>query len=185
MQLATCSRGVSQRCRANALSLIERGDPDFGKGVGVPIERRNVRIRPWRTLAARHPELVRELDYERNGTLDPTGIAAKSGRKLWWHCEVCGHKWRATVGSRAAGHGCPECYGRRRRAQGPREVSVNGHRFLPTGGHEIPHWWPSFLPAGGHQMSPLVAIESPHRGVGCGGQVRGLTPLPAVAWASR
>ena len=59
--------------------------------------------------------------------------------------------------------------------------AVNGHRFLPTGGHEIPHWWPSFLPAGGHRKSPLVAIESPHR-VGCGsGQVRGITPLPAVA----
>ena len=35
---------------------------------------------------------------------------------------------------------------------------VNGHRFLPTGGHLIPHWWPSFLPAGGHQISPPVAI---------------------------
>ena len=125
MQLAACSRGVSQRCRANALSLIERGDAGFGKGVGVPIQHRNVRIRPWRTLAARHPELVRELDYEQNGTLDPTGIAAKSGRKLWWCCEACGHKWRATVGSRAAGHGCPECYGRRRREQGPSEVSAD------------------------------------------------------------
>ena len=62
---------------------------------------------------------------------------------------------------------------------------VNGHLFLPTGGHEIPHWWPSFLPAGGHQMSPLVAIVSPHHGAGSRGQVRGITPLPAVAWASR
>jgi hypothetical protein len=43
---------------------------------------------------------------------------------------------------------------------------VNGHRFLPTGGHLIPHWWPSFLPAGGHQISPPVAIVSPQRGVG-------------------
>ena len=33
--------------------------------------------------------------------------------------------------------------------------SVNGHRVLPTGGHEFPHWWPSFLPTGGH--------ESPHQ----------------------
>ena len=44
--------------------------------------------------------------------------------------------------------------------------SVNGHRFLPTGGHLIPHWWPSFLPTGGHQMSPPVAIVSPQQGVG-------------------
>jgi hypothetical protein len=39
------------------------------------------------------------------------------------------------------------------------------------------------FPTGGHHFSPLVAIESPHyRGWV---QVRGLTPLPAVAWASR
>ena len=61
---------------------------------------------------------------------------------------------------------------------------VNGHRFLPTGGHLIPHWWPSFLPAGGHRISPPVAIVSPQQGLGWV-QVRGLTPLPAVACASR
>ncbi len=41
------------------------------------------------------------------------------------------------------------------------------------------------FPAGGHHFSPLVAVKSPHRGLGRGGQVRGLTPLPAVACASR
>jgi hypothetical protein len=63
---------------------------------------------------------------------------------------------------------------------------------------------PANLPTGGHVFSPLVAIGSPRlrwrsgrRGaepVGRGGaaigalragQVRGVTPLPAVAWASR
>jgi predicted nucleic acid-binding Zn-ribbon protein len=122
MQLASCSRGVSQQMRTNALRLIERGD--FGTGLWVPIERRSVRIRPWRTLAARHPELVRELDSERNGPIDPTGIAAKSSRKLWWRCADCGHEWQATVGSRAVGHGCPECYDQRRRDQGARHVSA-------------------------------------------------------------
>ncbi len=40
-------------------------------------------------------------------------------------------------------------------SEGTREKAiVNGHRFLPTGGHKIPHWWPSFLPAGGHRISP-------------------------------
>lgn len=41
MQLACCSRDMSQRLRANAVSLVERGD--FGKGVGVSIERRAAR----------------------------------------------------------------------------------------------------------------------------------------------
>jgi rubrerythrin len=104
----------------------QRGQPDragrLGNGVGVPIERRGARVRPWRTLAAQRPELVNELDPERNETLDPAGIAAKSSRKLWWRCPQCGHRWQAAVGSRAAGHGCPVCYNRRRREQGPRAV---------------------------------------------------------------
>ena len=53
---------------------------------------------------------------------------------------------------------------------------VNGHRFLPTGGHLTPHWWPWFLPAGGHRMSPLVAIVSPQQGLGRGSG-QGLDPL--------
>ena len=71
-----------------------------------------------------------------------------------------------------------------RSSWGRRRAGVNGHRFLPTGGHLIPHWWPSFLPAGGHQISPPVAIVSPQQGLGRV-QVRGFTPLPAVACASR
>ncbi|MGH3599982.1 MAG: Mu transposase domain-containing protein [Pseudonocardiaceae bacterium] len=45
--------------------------------------------------------------------------------------------------------------------------SVNGHLMLPTGGHEIPHWWPWFVPTGGHEFSPLGVWRV---------QVRGLTP---------
>ena len=121
MQLPTCSRHMSQRSRANAFSLIGRGN--FGRGAGVAVERRGARVRPWRTLAAQHPELVRELDSARNKTLDPAAIAANSARKLWWRCRDCGHRWQATVGSRATGHGCPQCYDERRRTQGPRAVS--------------------------------------------------------------
>jgi hypothetical protein len=44
---------------------------------------------------------------------------------------------------------------------------TRGHRFSPLVAIISPHWWPSFLPGG----------ES--------GQVRGFTPLPAVACASR
>jgi len=39
-----------------------------------------------------------------------------------------------------------------------------------------PRWWPSDLPTGGHRISP-PGMRS--------GQVRGVTPLPAVACASR
>jgi predicted nucleic acid-binding Zn-ribbon protein len=77
-------------------------------------------VRPWRTLAALHPELVRQLDPARNDGVDASAIAAGSARKLWWRCQECGDSWQATVGSRSAGHGCPACYSERRRRQGPR-----------------------------------------------------------------
>ena len=59
----------------------------------------------------------------------------------------------------------------------PEPLPVNGHQVLPNHGHrfsplvatESPRWWPSFL--------PTVGV--------LGGQCRGVTPLPAVACASR
>jgi len=47
---------------------------------------------------------------------------------------------------------------------------VNGHLVLPNCGR---------------RFSPLVAMVSPHRGFLGWVQCRGVTPLPAVAWASR
>ena len=119
MQLPTCSHEFSQHQRTLAASLIARGG-NFGKGTRVFPERHS-RVRPWRSLAAAYPELVAELDPERNEDLDdPSGISAHSSRRLWWRCATCGHRWRTTVGSRSSGHGCPECHNQRRRNQGPR-----------------------------------------------------------------
>lgn len=121
MGVATCSRQMSRRLQVSAEALIQRGD--FGNGTGVLVERRSVPVRPWRSPAAMHPELANELHPERNTpAVDPSSIAAKSNRKLWWCCSRCGHEWEATVGSRSEGHGCPECYSDARRRQGPRQV---------------------------------------------------------------
>ena len=68
--------------------------------------------------------------------------------------------------------------GRKARTSARLGANVNGHLFLPIRGHHFsplaamfsPHWRPSNLPT---VDVPLWA------------QVRGFTPLPAVAWASR
>ena len=70
--------------------------------------------------------------------------------------------------------------------RGPSVWHVNGHRFLPVGGHLSPHWWPWFLPAGGHRTSPLrglVAIVSPQQGRGPG--VRSGESPPFRRWLGR
>ncbi len=57
------------------------------------------------------PNLVREWNYERNGTTRPENIRPHSNHKYWWKCKK-NHEWRSEPSSRAAGHGCPYCYGR-------------------------------------------------------------------------
>jgi hypothetical protein len=64
---------------------------------------------PERSLAA-HPELVAELDPDRNGDLNPHEIAARGIRRLWWRCHE-GHVWQARVSRRLNGSQCPYCSG--------------------------------------------------------------------------
>jgi hypothetical protein len=64
-----------------------------------------------RSLAAVNPGLASEWHPEQNRELQATDVWPNSNRKVWWRCGQ-GHEWRATVASRAAGTGCPYCYGR-------------------------------------------------------------------------
>ena len=182
VMLATCSREHSQRLSAHAHSEIERAN-GFGEGMGVPVARRGpVRVPRWRSLAA-FPELVRELHPQRNAELDDlAAVAAKSSRRLWWRCAACGHDWQATVGSRAAGAGCPACDNERKRRPRtvPRERSLHAlHPELvaewhPTRNGELDAahlspaskhraWWS--CAACGHQWQ--AAVHNRARGSGC------------------
>lgn len=64
-----------------------------------------------RRLKEARPELIAELDDERND-IDVCGLSFGSSYKAWWRCSA-GHRWQATVKSRSAGTGCPFCAGKR------------------------------------------------------------------------
>jgi rubrerythrin len=91
----------------------------------------NRQVSHERSLAAKRPELLRELHPTRNAALDPTKLGAGSGQKVWWHCPECGHDWKADPTTRARGRGCPACARRRQarlasqqRSIVPRERSI-------------------------------------------------------------
>lgn len=62
-----------------------------------------------RTLEEEHPELVKEWNYEKNGTLTPDMFLSGGGDKVWWKCPL-GHEWKASIQPRTKnGVGCPYC----------------------------------------------------------------------------
>jgi hypothetical protein len=82
------------------------------QGTGCPACPREAVVAPAeRNLAVLNPGLASEWHPEKNGDLRPADIWPNSNKKIWWQCGK-GHEWRAVVAGRAAGSGCPYCYGR-------------------------------------------------------------------------
>ena len=61
------------------------------------------------SLGMLQPQLAKEWNYQKNGSLTPEMVYEKSNKKVWWRCPICGHEWDAVIASRVAGNGCPEC----------------------------------------------------------------------------
>ena len=68
------------------------------------------KTKPKQTLAERNPELAKEWNTIKNGTLSPTDIKAGSAKKVWWLCNICNYEWKYWIKYRNNGEGkCPEC----------------------------------------------------------------------------
>ncbi len=59
-------------------------------------------------LATKYSELAKEWHAIKNGKLTPADVTSGSGKKVWWFC-AAGHEYKAAVGNRSKGQGCPYC----------------------------------------------------------------------------
>lgn len=60
-------------------------------------------------LNALFPELAKEWNTSRNGSVNPEDVSPYSNKKFWWKC-LKGHEWQSIVSNRTSGkNGCPEC----------------------------------------------------------------------------
>ena len=78
------------------------------RGIGCPCCSGRVPKIGENDLKTLYPEIAKEWNYERNGTLKPEQFLPKSGKKVWWRCSVCGHEWETVIRNRTNGHGCPK-----------------------------------------------------------------------------
>ena len=60
------------------------------------------------SLASEYPELLGEWNYRLNVDVSPEDLTPSSSKKVWWICDK-GHEWKASVGHRTHGRGCPVC----------------------------------------------------------------------------
>ena len=70
-----------------------------------------LRNQKQKSLAYCCPEIAKEWDYEKNQRLEPTQVTSGNDTKVFWKCSKCGYVWKASIGSRANGSGCPACAG--------------------------------------------------------------------------
>ncbi len=58
-----------------------------------------------------NPNLARQWNPAKNGSLTPKDVTPGSNKKVWWICKK-GHAWQATISNRNRARGCPYCAGR-------------------------------------------------------------------------
>lgn len=64
------------------------------------------------SIAVTHPEVAKQWDYEKNGAITPEMITFRSGKMIWWRCDL-GHSWQKAVYNATSGQQCPYCSGRK------------------------------------------------------------------------
>ena len=65
------------------------------------------------SLAAKHPELLKEWHPTLNGNLTPHDLTCSARTKCWWLCSDCGSAYDTRAHNKTNGSGCPYCNGSR------------------------------------------------------------------------
>ena len=77
---------------------------------GCPICSNRRLLVGYNDLQSKYPEIAKEWDYEKNKDLTPDQVLYGSGKKVYWKCSVCGHKWKTNIYARTQnGTGCVKC----------------------------------------------------------------------------
>ncbi len=79
---------------------------------GCPACSNRILVRGKNDLQTTNPELIKEWNFELNGSLLPMDVSQYSHSKVWWRCSKCGYSYQATPSNRVIGKGCGCCAGR-------------------------------------------------------------------------
>ena len=80
------------------------------------------------SIAIIKPELLKDWNYVKNGTIKPQYVSYGSTKKYWWKCSICNFEWTASAINRVKGTGCPQCYLKKRAEQD--STAKQGNSFV-------------------------------------------------------
>ena len=60
-------------------------------------------------FATMEPELMKDWDYRKNTSVNPSKLSQTSRQKVAWKCHKCGYEWIATPNRRVDSRSCPIC----------------------------------------------------------------------------
>lgn len=130
-----------------------------------------------RNFATKFPDLVKEWDWEENGSRKPENFTPRSSSKVWWRC-VKGHSWQATIANRTRvwESRCPYCSNRKlgddnSLAQLRPDIAEDWHpeKNAPITPHDVmaagskKFWWRC---KHGHEWQTTIGLRV-HSGTGC------------------
>lgn len=113
-----CTKKVSWKCSSCGHIWVASIQSRTRKGTGCPICAKKVAVKHHRETflqkngCLQDAKLLESWDYEKNAPLKPENVTASSSKSVWWKCPVCGYSWKAKVGNRTHGRGCPLCSNR-------------------------------------------------------------------------
>lgn len=98
-----CDKGPDHEWRATVNSRLAGAGCPFCAGKRASVTN---------SLATRAPGLVAQWHPTKNGQLTPHDVTYGAKKAVWWKCDKGpDHEWKAAVGTRVAGNGCPFCAG--------------------------------------------------------------------------
>lgn len=106
--------------------LLDKIDPEsnmwtrrnplaFHSKVDINLYRDGNKIRSYMTklktgsFAEKYPDLAKEWHPMKNEDVSPNKVKPHSDIVIWWTCPDCGNEYKASIGHRVDGTGCPKC----------------------------------------------------------------------------
>jgi very-short-patch-repair endonuclease len=139
------------RCNHQWMSTIKNRTSGTGcpicyeEKTGRKIVQRRVFKQGINDLATEYPELIKEWDFNKNGSLQPSDCMSGSRKKVWWICPKCNKSYQSSPSDRIRGRECTNGVCRKKKqSENIKKALVERRGSLSEHNPELANEWHPF-----------------------------------------